>query len=680
MQILCLLVEKHGQVLSKNEIIQELWPGAVVGQDVVTRAIFELRKIFLCSSQSPTFIETVSRKGYCFIHPVIFAENEHHETSEQGSFGSSQEKLDLDAEKLQLMEPASSESQSFSEKGIYTRSLFVAAILLIMSIAFFKSFSPDLIENNIVQPEIIVDESQSTNFPSLSATAKSLAVVKNSDNSNVNDIYIIDLVTHKQSRLTKKSARYSHLKWSKNRNVLYYESCAQQQCQLKANYLDLNKTTDILTYTAPLLGFDLSPNEDEILLNTLFEGRTFIKKLNIESQTITNIGKGDNNIVNPKYSVDATSYYFVAQSNVAASILKKYNPSNGIEINLITNFDRIYDYLPVSDNKFWLAAKHQGINAFWLYDTTKNKILYSQQSPNNRIISNISTDRKFKTFAFKFWHRNYDVDVLGVDLDSKKFNSSGLDFKGHYSDLTHSIYFVSNRSGNFEIWQSRKGEVQKLTAINALTMSSPIIDAKGQFMAFTALKDGETKLFIYNLATQQIISTHTLHTDINLLSWSSKSNYVMYSLFEAGMPQIVKHNIIDHSVNIIARSAGYYAEFFETSNTLVYVDIATQSLVKKIGEGKVETLLELAELNLSRNVNNIKYKDAQVFYIVDGADTNYLEVFDLNTKNKTKLYDISKGAVVTQINLSKEPVVIFDHFVNDKTTILTADFSSLNRL
>ena len=72
MDLLILLVERRGQLVSRNDIVERLW-GKDVFVDVETgvhRAILKVRHALHDSPDSPAFIETVSGKGYRFIAPV----------------------------------------------------------------------------------------------------------------------------------------------------------------------------------------------------------------------------------------------------------------------------------------------------------------------------------------------------------------------------------------------------------------------------------------------------------------------------------------------------------------------------------------------------------------------------------------------------------------------------------
>ena len=68
MDLLILLVERHRQLVWRADIVKRLWlPGVFVDVDMgVNTAIRKLRQALLDSKESPSFIETISGKGYRF--------------------------------------------------------------------------------------------------------------------------------------------------------------------------------------------------------------------------------------------------------------------------------------------------------------------------------------------------------------------------------------------------------------------------------------------------------------------------------------------------------------------------------------------------------------------------------------------------------------------------------------
>ncbi len=64
------LVENHGSVVSKDELLEEVWPGQFVEENNLTVQISALRKVFGDKAGAYRFITTVPGKGYSFIEPV----------------------------------------------------------------------------------------------------------------------------------------------------------------------------------------------------------------------------------------------------------------------------------------------------------------------------------------------------------------------------------------------------------------------------------------------------------------------------------------------------------------------------------------------------------------------------------------------------------------------------------
>ena len=71
-QILAHLLEKPGEVVTREELRQRLWPADtfVDFDHSLNAAIRRLRDALGDSAENPTFVETVARRGYRFLAPV----------------------------------------------------------------------------------------------------------------------------------------------------------------------------------------------------------------------------------------------------------------------------------------------------------------------------------------------------------------------------------------------------------------------------------------------------------------------------------------------------------------------------------------------------------------------------------------------------------------------------------
>ncbi len=70
MELLLLLGSQPNQVISREAIMQRLWPRLVVGEDTLARAVFKLRKSLGDDARHSRYIETIPKRGYRFIYPL----------------------------------------------------------------------------------------------------------------------------------------------------------------------------------------------------------------------------------------------------------------------------------------------------------------------------------------------------------------------------------------------------------------------------------------------------------------------------------------------------------------------------------------------------------------------------------------------------------------------------------
>src|SRR4051812_11040887 len=72
MDLLILLVERHGQLVTRADIVARLWgPDVFVDVEMgVNTAISKVRQALRDAPDAPRFLETVPGKGYRFIGPV----------------------------------------------------------------------------------------------------------------------------------------------------------------------------------------------------------------------------------------------------------------------------------------------------------------------------------------------------------------------------------------------------------------------------------------------------------------------------------------------------------------------------------------------------------------------------------------------------------------------------------
>ncbi len=84
-QVLSILLERPGDVVTREELQKRLWPDTFVDVDHnLNTAINKIREVLGDSAESPRFVETLPRRGYRFIgeleppmQPVVAVEPDH---------------------------------------------------------------------------------------------------------------------------------------------------------------------------------------------------------------------------------------------------------------------------------------------------------------------------------------------------------------------------------------------------------------------------------------------------------------------------------------------------------------------------------------------------------------------------------------------------------------------------
>jgi DNA-binding winged helix-turn-helix (wHTH) protein/TolB-like protein/Tfp pilus assembly protein PilF len=106
--LLVTLAQHANQVMSREELLSQVWRGVIVGDDVLTQAIIKLRKALGDTSREPAYIQTIPKRGYRLIAAVSW----------------------IDAQPPAAPEPA---KQSFSRRHAYwiAGALVLAAAVLL---------------------------------------------------------------------------------------------------------------------------------------------------------------------------------------------------------------------------------------------------------------------------------------------------------------------------------------------------------------------------------------------------------------------------------------------------------------------------------------------------------------------------------------------------------------------
>jgi TolB-like protein/DNA-binding winged helix-turn-helix (wHTH) protein len=124
--LLRFLVENPERLISREELLKAVWPDTFVNPEILRKYIQDLRKILGDRPDKPIFIETVPKRGYRFVAPIV-----DEDTSEHSAVP---EKTSNETDRVDAVEIAVSDVPlSSSRKRVYklaTASLLIAIAVI----------------------------------------------------------------------------------------------------------------------------------------------------------------------------------------------------------------------------------------------------------------------------------------------------------------------------------------------------------------------------------------------------------------------------------------------------------------------------------------------------------------------------------------------------------------------
>src|SRR3954462_352843 len=70
-KVLAILLERPGEVVTREELQKRLWPDTFVDVERnLNTAVNKIREVLGDSAETPSYVETLPRRGYRFIAPV----------------------------------------------------------------------------------------------------------------------------------------------------------------------------------------------------------------------------------------------------------------------------------------------------------------------------------------------------------------------------------------------------------------------------------------------------------------------------------------------------------------------------------------------------------------------------------------------------------------------------------
>ncbi len=489
LDLLLLFCHQADKIISRQEILDSVWAGSVVTDNAVNKLVANLRKELGDDPKNPKYIQTIPKRGYRLICPVLF------NTSDASS--PEKERL-LNTSTSLIITPESSVPQR-------KKHLLISIVLMVFIGYTLLLLRPSMI--NAVSTEIVTPSKNTqelTRMPGIEHSALMsekqdyIVFLRENQQTGTQQLWRKDLISNNEYRVKGALAHISQLislTTSDESNPLVYLAQDKQQCSVVStgwvNENQLSKASVILDCSSFFI--------NDIVWHA-------------EKSQLIYSAKTSNESKNRIYRFDLTSktQQLLTQPDIFGLGNSGLDLSPDGKKLLIVNNDKVYKsqlfVLDLTTNELTpaLSLNYKISEATWYHDS--KRVLYFGPSPSHQIMIN--------------------------DLNGKQhtlINASDYINKGFSRIKTSQDILFSTFKANYNNRWLKQGALLKEINNSTVFDRHPALAHQSPNYGFISTRSGQEQLYYSNLLTGEtrVLSQFEGHQSFTSLSFSPSDDYML---------------------------------------------------------------------------------------------------------------------------------------------------------
>ncbi len=539
MDLLVVLASQPGEVFTREELLDRVWPDVVVGEEVLTRGISELRRLMDDDSRTPRYIETIRKGGYRTIAPVRPVEHASAAPAPGVIPGGAQPAAEA---------TSPPEARGWRARvGIPRWVVLCAATVALVAVAaglhgiLGARRQPATEARGPFRPRPLTAYPGNEVTPALSPDGRLVAFAWDGPRRENYDVYVLQIGAASPLRLTDDPAVDIHPVWSPDGSTIAYIHDQGPGAEIRT--LPALGGPSQCVITAPLGfggGFSWSPDGTRIVYSTRTQPdrstQLFLYNLAAdEVQTLTAPVAWGRDDMEPEFSPDGRTIAFLRRHASEFEDLWVI-PSDGGEPRCVRK-DLLYvmgfDWTRTGQDLL-CSAFHQGSLSLWRVNVSSGVVSWS--SVLGDWIYTPSVGRHADRLVYHHYRHERNIWCVRLD-DPDHVDATPAVVSTHWNsdpslspDGRH-IAFTSTRSGTLELWVcGRDGsDPDQLTDFDGCLVARPRWSPDGSQIAFHANPGGVYALHVIRpdgggLRRLQLGATNALVSD-----WSLDGRWLYFS-------------------------------------------------------------------------------------------------------------------------------------------------------
>jgi len=630
MDVLHILCEHSGEVVSQQELHERLWPGTTFNSSSIQRCIALLRKSLGEKANGSSIIITHPKRGY--------------------SIGVSIQPHTLTTKTSRALLKA--------PKVIF--GLLGGFLLLVMFVLMLKPNGSEDLAFNQFTP--LTSNSSNEYLPTYSSSGIYVAFVREGV-SGRQQVLVKDLTTEKEMSISGHFSNLKSISWAYQDNgitIVHKEGTVN-----KIELFTFNPIAKLLA-KEPL---ELFNSSDEIQSKVEWLSETdiiFAVKNDDQKYLILqyNIVQQDNVTVHQFSNADIDLIDIAlspGRTELAIALSEKGNQYPLVMLELAS--DKLSQLVTI-ENGIHSISWHPSGDSILI--SSREKLLDVslagdiEQIPisNYKMIKSAS----YSTLADQMIMElgSYDIDIIELKLDanaktSRVVNTDALDLFPLYSPRNNQFVYQSNRRGFFQLFLKESGEERAL-------FFNP---DQEEFFGFSWSPDGEQialatthNIYIFDAVTFKEISVTPLEHKIYIRDWFNSSDALLVNVIvdEKSMP--AKYYLNTGEVETFASISVSCSAIDDDDN--VYYNHNNQ--IVKVDNNNHTSLFWHPEVG---DIENIVVSKYHLTTQVNGASGSQYWQVELNTANdKSILKSLNQDLTISDISANGDSILFYSSFIS----------------
>lgn len=519
--LLMVLVRNAGRLVTKEELLSEVWPEQDVEESNLTSHIHHLRRIIEQDASDPQLLITVSGKGYK-LQAVV--------TTVGG------------APPEEEVPPPSRDGGDYRRPVLVIASVAVVLLVAAIAVASFGYINRwRRVDARLpAEPTPVTSYDGLERDPAISADGRRVAFVREGDESSRTDLYVKDIDGGEPIRISFDEGREFQPVWSPDERYIAY--LRESPRSVSPFSLMVVSASGGIEREVARVGGGLDWSPDGKYLAVLSQqkgvGIELVSADGSEWRKVTSLsGEQPLYDADPRFSPDGKTLAFVRWTSEVSGDIHLVDLKSGALRRLTTGLTRIHSpsLQWVGDGKqICFVTGQSGRRRIWRVgvDGGSPEVVPSLQAP----IESYAIARNRNLMIFASYHEDSKIVIMPNPLPAGEGRTGQCQIDSTFNEVGPDISpdgsmvaFLSDRSGWDEIWLARSDctGVRQLTGFNEKGVGAPRWAPDGRSVVFERRVGGHA--VIYSMSIDGMISRRLTDSPVdNKMPWFSADGAWLY--------------------------------------------------------------------------------------------------------------------------------------------------------